>query len=161
MVSKTEACWLWMGGLRKGYARFWVDGKSVVASRFIYESLHGTLPPEIQVCHSCDNPRCVRPKHLFAGTQSDNIQDSVAKGRFLVGQRSRSKSTYTHGERCGGAKLTEAQVREIKLLYDGNARRRDNLLSLRSLAKRYNVSKFAIQAIVRGQTWCHLDSVIV
>src|SRR5712692_6314112 len=81
-VDRTGECWLWTGGTRKGYGRFWADQKSVPAHRYIYERTYGPLKATQIVCHRCDHPLCVRLGHLFAGTMADNIHDAIHKGRF-------------------------------------------------------------------------------
>lgn len=74
-----DSCWIWMGSLgTNGYGQF--GGKR--AHRIAYETANGPLPAGLYVCHRCDNPRCVRPEHLFLGTQRDNIHDAMRKGRM-------------------------------------------------------------------------------
>ena len=78
-----SGCWEWYANLNKaGYGVAFAFGmRGHIASRLIFQKIHGILPDHIFVCHKCDNPKCVRPGHLFAGTQSQNIQDSVSKSR--------------------------------------------------------------------------------
>jgi hypothetical protein len=95
-VEKGDGCWLWTGGTAgAGYGSFTIreNGKqrTTYAHRFSYELHHGAIPAGLFVCHRCDNPACVHPGHLFAGTPTDNQQDMIAKGRKVVPQR-----TYTH-----------------------------------------------------------------
>jgi len=149
-VKKTPTCWLWQRGTaRRGYGRFWWNGKSVVASRFIYERTFGVFPPHLFVCHRCDNPTCVRPDHLFLGTQAQNIQDAVKKGR----RTACLPPPHVTGEKHGQAKLTLADVAEIRRLYTRNAAPDPSPTSLRALGRKYGVSKYAIWSIIHGKTW--------
>ena len=82
-VKKTEACWLWVGTRTKsgGYGILSINGKYVRAHRFSFE-LHKTkLSPKMEACHTCDNPPCVNPDHLFEGTHRDNMLDMKKKRR--------------------------------------------------------------------------------
>lgn len=81
-VDKSGDCWMWTGAVnRYGYGKFWLDGRSINASRAAYELTHGRVDEGLLVCHSCDNPRCVRVDHLFVGTPKANTADMFAKGR--------------------------------------------------------------------------------
>lgn len=85
-VQKSEGCWEWTGALLKargGYGTFNVgDHKTKYAHRFSWEIHYGEIPPGKLVCHHCDNPKCVRPDHLFIGSYWDNAQDAALKGRM-------------------------------------------------------------------------------
>lgn len=77
-----NGCLVWVGAKTTlGYARFEKDGVSHKAYRLAYEKFRGDIPPRMEVCHSCDNPSCVNPEHLFVGTTKDNAEDREAKGR--------------------------------------------------------------------------------
>jgi len=145
-VNKTEGCWLWTADTRKGYGRFWFDGHSVPAQRFIFEQLHGKQPSHIHICHKCDVPLCVRPDHLFAGTVTDNVQDAIRKGRWNYSKRESEK--YVRGENNHKAKMTEETVRELRSL--------EGQLSHQALARKFGITKYAAFSILRRLTWKHV-----
>lgn len=77
-------CWLWTGAKdRDGYGQIRVDGVLVVATRMAWKIAHGLcLDVDVEACHRCDNPSCVRPSHIFAGSHRENHADAVRKGRY-------------------------------------------------------------------------------
>lgn len=83
-VNKTDGCWVWTGATARGYGIILHDGHMWRAPRLSYLWAYGDLPDGLLVCHACDNPACVRPDHLFLGTQQDNVDDKMAKGRWRV-----------------------------------------------------------------------------
>ena len=81
-VNKTKNCWLWIGCISKyGYGKIGANGKTLLAPRVSWKIHFGQIPKGFCVLHKCDNSRCVNPKHLFLGTQADNIHDMYKKGR--------------------------------------------------------------------------------
>jgi hypothetical protein len=135
-VRKTDGCWLWTGqrdddgyGLlgRGGYG-----GGTVRVHRYSWELHNGKpVPDGMQVCHTCDNPTCVNPDHLFVGTSKDNARDCVAKGRRAT-------------------RLTEAQVIEIRRrIAAGEA-------SQRQVARELGLAQTTIARIVHRRRWAHL-----
>ncbi len=77
-----NSCWIWTACVNSaGYGQFKIDGVCVLAHRFAHELFIGPIPKDMFVCHICDVPGCVNPKHLWLGTQKDNMQDSMEKGR--------------------------------------------------------------------------------
>ena len=143
-------CWEWRGTKSHGYGYFWYGDVNRRAHRLIWELLYGPIPDGMQVCHRCDNRACVRPDHLFLGTQSDNIQDSITKGRF---SRNAGRPSERHrGEWNGNAKLTWDQAMEIR-------QRVDNGESGRALAKEFGVAPTQISRIKNRQGWTHLEPI--
>ncbi len=129
-INKTDTCWLWTGARQtNGYGKvgFRVDGKSVfqAAHRRSWTLHNGPIPKGLLVLHKCDVPLCVRPDHLFLGTDADNCADKMAKGR------------WGHG----GWKLTPEQVLEIQRDYRRTGKRKGNGTEL---AAKYGVSSGTI-----------------
>lgn len=84
-VNRSGLCWLWTGGVDSdGYGQTWREGRTKKAHRVAWEICHGAIPEGLFVLHNCpsgDNPRCVRPEHLWLGRHAENRADCVAKGR--------------------------------------------------------------------------------
>lgn len=89
-VNKTESCWIWTAGKYiNGYGQFMIGtGHPIRAHIFSYIQAKGGVPKGLCVLHKCDNPACVNPEHLFAGTNKRNTQDCIEKGRFCKGSKS-------------------------------------------------------------------------
>lgn len=136
-VDEQTGCWVWTGAKSKqGYGQYFWNGKTTLAHRAAFAMLKGYMPsPGQKVCHGCDNPSCVKPTHLFLGTQLENVRDMVAKGR--------GRWLGLKGQDNPRAKLTEAQVKEV---LGSPAKGRD-------LAKRFGVAETTISAIRRGVNW--------
>ena len=82
-VNKTSTCWLWTARIdAEGYGRLFVDGRCRLAHALIWERKHGPIPKGMKVCHSCDQPACVRDEHLFLGSQLENMRDAARKLRL-------------------------------------------------------------------------------
>ena len=145
-VQGLDDCWEWQLNSREvfGYGAISagprINGKSVrlKAHRVSWELVNGPIPTEVEICHSCDNPPCVNPNHLFLGTHQENMSDCAKKGR--TGER-------LCGELNPCSKLTEKEVREI----------RSSNESSRALGRKYNVSKTVILQIKRRQKWAHVS----
>ena len=100
-----------------GYGKMWVGDKLMLTHRFAYEVAYGPIPEGMKVCHECDNPRCCNVKHLFLGTQSDNLADMRAKGRLSHGPSHSEaiRSGWTPELRAGRAEQTRRRMREEHL----------------------------------------------
>jgi hypothetical protein len=125
---------------RYGYGKFSAGtrGRWIGAHRYSYGLAYGAIPDGMHVLHKCDNPACVRPDHLFLGTQRENLVDMTEKGRRYI--------PFSEGERNGRAKLTAQQVVEIRHRIAGGERRS-------AMAKIYGVCLSSINNIVWGKTW--------
>jgi hypothetical protein len=151
-----DECWEWTGSRKQldGYGRVFIcDGGShygTLAHRMSYEMMVGEIPCGMLVCHHCDNPVCVRPSHLFAGTAKDNAQDCIKKGRFHF-HFHKGDTIIRVGTKNGRAKLTDKDVLEIRRLSRLNGKE-----SVSELARRYRVQRSAIRAVIHGDTWKHL-----
>lgn len=138
-------CWVWTAGCYpSGYGVFSVNGSPRGAHRVSYELAKGPVPDGLYVLHACDNPKCVNPDHLFAGSQKDNIQDMHNKGRYRNGA--------VRGERNPASKLTDDDVRCIRSIYKPYSRE----FSQRALARRFGVSKKVIELVLSGRAWGHV-----
>jgi hypothetical protein len=95
-VHKTRECWIWTGTKNKGgYGVFTVStGKTDRAHRFSYKIHKGEIEEGLCICHTCDNPSCVNPEHLFAATQKQNIHDCIKKHRNFIYPREGDKYTF-------------------------------------------------------------------
>ena len=145
-VKKSkDGCWIWTAGsIRGGYGAFFSKGKNILAHRYAYELYREKIPSGMFVCHKCDNPPCVNPEHLFLGTNLDNFQDMVKKGRASFVNEHR----IVRGEENGLSKLKENQVRKIKQLSATH--------SQSALSKMFNCHQTNIHYILSGKTWSHV-----
>ena len=135
----VEACWLWLGTINKdgyGFSHHAREKRPVGVHRIAYELEFGI--PSAQVLHSCDNPPCCNPSHLFSGTQLDNIRDMIAKGR-------NRPPRGVYGEKHGIAKLTDNEVAMIRAAYMRGG------IAQKEIAVQYGMSKAQISRILSGQ----------
>ena len=140
-VDRSGECWLWTAGTNdSGYGQIKFDGWMQKAHRVAWQLTYGPIPNGngyhgTCVCHRCDNPRCVRPEHLFIGTHGDNMADKKAKHRQI-----RNKGTAN-----GRAQLTESEVVRI----------RADKRTVRAIAFDYGIGTSQVSRIRRGAQWVH------
>lgn len=138
--TDPDKCWEWTGKRQKaGYGRFGISTENHVgAHRFSFQMANGYLPD--LVMHTCDNPPCVNPAHLVAGTKQMNYDDMVAKGRRVTDRVPRGSAHFK-------ARITEADVKAIRASKD----------SLDALAERYGLKRSGLEKIKYRITWKHID----
>jgi hypothetical protein len=145
-IKGEDECWNWKGYKNDGgYGRTWIEDRGYYAHRVIFNLAYPntitlSAPKDSDeagfLLHTCDNPSCCNPKHLFVGTHADNMADKVAKNR-------QAKFPSGKAPRC---KLSMAQARKIRQL------RKDGV-SARDLAQRYEISLPSIKTLLRGHSY--------
>lgn len=138
--SDPRGCWLWTGAkFHFGHGAFRGEGSAMIrAHRFSWLLHRGQIPDGLCVLHTCDNPSCVNPLHLFLGTKTLNSIDCTAKRR------------QARGEANANAKFSAETVREIRRL------RKAGVMT-KELAQGYSVNRSTIQRIVRKATWKQVE----
>lgn len=131
-VDDSGDCWMWTAATRRtGYGAIKIDGKVFDAHRVSYELTYGLIPNGMRVLHKCDHRLCVRPEHLFLGTQRDNVLDAINKGRHHF---------------IDPPILTVETVREARRLHEQGK-------SYSSLGRRYGVDRMTIRSAVQRRSW--------
>ena len=133
--ESRPGCWVYPSPQdRDGYAFYTENQRPTRAHRRAFEITHGNIPRGLYVLHSCDNPPCCNPAHLFVGTAADNARDAMKKDR------------HSRGERNGISKLTAAQVLAI---------RSDKRAQI-EIAADYGIRQTTVSEIKRGNRWAHI-----
>lgn len=133
-VRRGRGCWEWTAATTGGYGVLERTHKGegyVRAHRYSWELHNGPIPSDKLVCHRCDNPKCVRPSHLYLGTHRDNVRDATI--RFRVGR------------------VKEKQVRDIRRLWNLG-------YSKRVLSDMFGISIGAAYCIAKGKSFGHVDT---
>lgn len=134
-------CWVWARAKNNhGYGTLTVGGRRAYAHRLAFELSGGRLARGVHVCHRCDNPACINPDHLYAGTRSDNMKDMVAKGRHG------GPPPIRRGSANPSSKLNGRAVGDIRSAIDAGE-------TYMSVAKKHGVSPSTIGKIKRGESW--------
>jgi hypothetical protein len=137
VVKNGDFCWDWIGGkFTKGYGCMRFPTKAMYSHRISWIIYNGPIPEGLHVLHTCDVKECTNPKHLFLGTNADNMRDKAKKGR----------ASRLLGSKCPRAVLNEKKVGEIKTLLKKGMR-------LALIASNYKVSSTTIDCIKYGRTW--------
>lgn len=165
-------CWLWTASITPhGYGAF--NHKKTLGEKLVHRisyMLHvGDIPQGLGVLHKCDVRNCLRPDHLFTGTNADNTKDCKEKGRIATGERSSARlhpEAFPRGEQRKTSKLTNEKVREIRCKYaeaggaalkfkenGGYAKKQVTCLTL---AAEYGVSDHTICDIINYKRWKHV-----
>lgn len=124
---------------RDGYGSLWVNGRSLLAHRYAWILFNGPIPEGHEVCHHCDNPPCCRVDHLFADSHTGNMRDAFAKGRGFI----------AHVEKSGMAKLTNAQVLQMREMHARGA-------SYKLLQETFGIGESHVWQIVSRRIWKHI-----
>ena len=159
IIARLEAateqdCVLWPLALdRGGRGRIWHGGKLMLAHRWVWERIKGVIPAGKLLCHTCDNPTCVNPRHLYVGTHADNMRDMKVRRRYFAarnperavesGRRLGLSNTWARGSKNPKAKLSDDDARSI----------RASSLPTKKLAATFGVHRTIIQRIRRGTLW--------
>lgn len=139
-IKGTNDCWDWLAGtFVDGYGTFWFRNKMYRSHRVSWILTFGEIPDGLLICHRCDSPHCVNPRHLFMGTNGDNMMDASRKGRLNA----------PRGENHAGSKLKNEDVFEIRRL-------RNQGLSYSELGRKFNCSDVNIKNIIVGKKWKHI-----
>lgn len=139
LMRGLNECWEWVASKNeKGYGYFKLDGKMQKAHREAWQMVFGEIPSNTCVCHSCDNPSCCNPSHLWLGDNSDNVSDRENKRRGI--------HRFLPGEDNISSKITRAIAENIRIEYA-------NGKTQVSLAKEYGIHQTTVSKIILHKKW--------
>lgn len=146
-IEKINECWEWQGMLNNhGYGVIVTENKRKYAHRESYKEFIGEIPNSKCVCHTCDNPKCINPKHLWIGTREDNNKDTVKKGRHNYGI---NLIPAMKGEKSPNSKLKNEDIFDIRQMLEKNIKRKE-------IEKKYKISRGHLSMIANRQIWNHI-----
>lgn len=142
IVPDLGPCREWTGTINVyGYGKSFKNGKIVGAHRRAWELTFGAIPDGLCVCHKCDNPPCVNPKHLFLGTKRDNYRDMMTKGRY--------GSCVALGSKHTGSKLHETDIPKIRSMAASG-------VTQQKIADHFGITNSRVCHILQGKAWKHV-----
>jgi hypothetical protein len=135
-IAGADDCWPWLHSRDGKRGTFNYNGCAVTTNRAAYLLARGEIPDGLWVLHSCDNPPCCNPRHLFLGDRQANVDDAISKRR------------HAHGSKVGTSKLTDDQVIVIRSEYRPG-------LGI-AIAKKYGITPQLVHLIAHGKAWKHI-----
>lgn len=148
-VKQDNGCWIWQGavgghktGSRHQYPSVHYRGETARGNRIVYQLTYGEIPKGLLVCHSCDEPLCINPKHLFLGTQQHNMRDAALKGRVKV--------PGLKGEEHANAKFTDEEVIQLRKDYQ------QGKFTYRGKAEELGINRTTLGRLLSGATYSYL-----
>ena len=150
-------CWEWTGFVdpspKSGYGIVVCDGKVQRAHRVAWQITRGPIPIGLQVLHSCDHRPCVNPAHLFLGTNLDNVQDKVRKGRHPRGLEAAMYSNPRRGSDNWHSRFSDEQILAMRAMYAAGAK-------CVEVARKFEVKGHICNMILHGRRWAHLPGAL-
>jgi hypothetical protein len=134
-----DDCWLWLGSIKnKGYGQFWYSHKQRLSHKIAYILAKGPIPENLHILHSCDNPPCCNPNHLFVGTNLENVRQKQERNRVIKGSA------------VAVSRITEDDALAIRIRYASGG------VTQAELGREYGIDDSVVSDIVRGTAWAHI-----